>query len=157
MIHFSGHGSIASGKTDLVFQDRHTNESKPVGTDQLTVFLRDRGVRLVVLTACDTSAVPAQGTFAVLAEALVRDGIPAVVASQLPLGNETAVYFVRPLYKELLSSGDIDIAVSEGRIALHEAITVKPGDAKLEWGTFTLYRHMSAKQIFKISKPPEPI
>lgn len=92
VIHFSGHGSIASGNTDLIFRDRHTNESKPVGTGELTVFLRDRSVRLVVLTACDTSAVPAQGTFAVLAEALVRDGIPAVVASQLPLGNDTAVY-----------------------------------------------------------------
>jgi CHAT domain len=120
VVHFSGHGSVGPTATQLLFMQPNTNKTEPKDANAITKVLQDRGIRLVVLSACETSTMPRvlQKEYSVLAETLVDNGIGAVVASQLPLPDDTVASFVGPLYQKLLETGDIDLAVAEGRQAL---------------------------------------
>jgi len=155
VVHFVGHGSIATGETCLFFMDKRTNASQKVDTDDLGVQLQGRDIRLVVLTACDTSSVPLdfkdRKPVPVVAEALVSRGLRAVIASQLPMPTSTAASFVGPLYRNLLDCEDIDVSVAEGRVALFTSLNNPATSAKLEWGIPTLHRHLSGLRPFEAS------
>jgi|ERR1035437_8092068 hypothetical protein len=152
IIHFSGHGSVGEQSTQLLFMDPSTNKTVPVGTDKITAMLRDRNIRLIILSACETSTQPRvlQKEYAVLAEDLVNSGVSAVVANQLPVPDDTTAAFVGPLYEKLLETGDIDVAVAEGRQQLFNALQNPSPSANLEWGIPTLHRHIAGARIFKV-------
>ena len=150
IFHFSGHGVVdASGMGQLALKTKKGASSYLSATDVLTM-LSGRDVRLAVLSACDTSAGNFASDFAVMASTLVAGGIPAVVANQLPVLDSTVAVFVGALYDQLLISGDIDLAVGEGRIRLFTQLASSPtGRAAVEWGIPTLYRHFGASQLFQ--------
>lgn len=144
ILHFSGHGRVdEKGQGRLLLVNRKTGKTDELPSDELSTLLSGREIRLVVLSACETSTGNFADDFAVTAESLVRSGIPAVVANQLPVSNGAMASFVGPLYTELLRSGDIDRAVVEGRIALDVDLQ------SFEWGIPTLYRHYSASALYR--------
>lgn len=148
IFHFSGHGKVIDGVGNLVLMGRG-NRSSYLRADDLASMLQGRGISLVVLSACDTATGDFDNNFAVTAEALVRAGIPAVVANQLPVPDSSVALFVGRMYDELLRSGDIDRAVDEGRIKL--ATELEAGsEAVLEWGIPTLYRHIAGEKVFDL-------
>jgi hypothetical protein len=155
VVHFVGHGTIASGETQLFFMNKTTDASQVVDAESLGVMLQDRDIRVVVLTACDTSSVPVNFTrkasVSVASEVLVRRGLRAVIASQLPMPSATAASFVGPLYRTLLGSGDIDEAVAAGRVELFTNLNNSSNHAKLEWGIPTLHRHLYGLRPFEAS------
>lgn len=148
IFHFSGHGVVRNGTGHLVLHNRR-NESDFLRADELGSVLRGRGVRLAVLSACDTAAGDFKNDFAITAETLVRVGIPAVVANQLPVFDSTVADFVAALYETLLKTGDVDRAVGEGRLRLAHMYE-NSSHAILDWGIPTLYRHLAASQIFAV-------
>ncbi|MCB2380433.1 CHAT domain-containing protein [Hymenobacter sp. BT635] len=150
ILHFNGHGSIIMQGVDkgtgiLVFRDRVTGESQEVPASKLAMILSGRNLQLVVLSACNSSAGDFSKSYAVVAQALVESGIPAVVANQFAVTNSIAATFSSGLYRGLLATGDIDEAVAEGRqvLALADHTT-------LEWGIPTLYRHVDASKLFEV-------
>ncbi len=150
IFHFCGHGEVRNREGYVLLLDRKTNTSIPYSAKKLSAALRNRGIRLAILSACYTSAGNYNDRFAVTAEALVNSGIPAVVANQFPVPDSTIATFVRPLYTELLKSGDIDRAVNEARILLANDPALSQGDsATLEWGIPTLHRHIAGAQVLK--------
>jgi hypothetical protein len=72
-------------------------------------------VRLVVLHLCEPSPLDFEATFERLAPALVRQGIPAVIAMQYPLSKEAEGRFVRKLYEGLAERQSIEEAVQGAR------------------------------------------
>jgi CHAT domain-containing protein len=147
IFHFCGHGNVgADGEGYLDFIDRTTDKRIPFSAKKLSKTLRNRGIRLVILSACytATSKKDERDRFAITAEALVNSHIPAVVANQLPFPDLTTATFVEPLYKQLLKTGDIDEAVSEARMTLANDLAL----AGLEWGVPTVYRHIAGAQVF---------
>lgn len=148
IFHFSGHGEVVKGIGYLILTDRKTRKSVRIRADELGQILGHRQIRLAVLSACETAAGDFKDDFSLVAESLVRAGIPAVVANQLPIPDKTVATFVEALYKELLKSGDIDRAVGEGRIRLSIDLGGST-DAVLEWGVPTIYRHIGAAQILR--------
>lgn len=149
IFHFSGHGEVRNGTGCLILTDRRTNKSSGLKAEELGVILSNRGIRLVVLSACESSAGNFADDFAVTAAALVRCGIPAVVANQLPVPDQTVATFVGALYEKLLECGDIDLAITEGRIRLAIDLATSADDAVLEWGIPTLYRHIAGAKVFQ--------
>jgi hypothetical protein len=151
VVHFSGHGRQGPKGTQLLFMEPDTNNTIEIETDDLTTALRDRGIQLVVLTACETSTQPRklETQYAVLAETLVKNGINAVVANQLPVADDTSAFFVGPLYETLLQTGDIDVAVAAGRQELYRSLKSTSADANLEWGIPTLHRRIAGAKIFQ--------
>ena len=72
-------------------------------------------VRLVVLHLCEPSPLDFEVTFERLAPALIRKGIPAVVAMQYPLSGHAAGRFVKKLYEGLAEGQSIEEAVQGAR------------------------------------------
>jgi len=151
IFHFSGHGQVSKdGKGQLVLVNRKTQKSEPLTADQVCAILAGRGIRLVVLSACLTASGNFNDDFSVISAALVRSGIPAVVANQMPISNKTISPFVGELYGKLIKTGDIDLSMIEGRIALYSDLGVGKGASSgLEWGIPTLYRHYSGAQLYQ--------
>jgi hypothetical protein len=150
IFHFSGHADVdADGVGRIYLPDRVSHNKIPFSSVELCGLLRNRGIRLVILSACNTSSGNFQNKFDVIAEALVHSGIPAVVANQFPFPDSTMAEFVQRLYKTLLATGDIDRAVNEGRISLYGNKALGQGkSARLEWGVPTLYRHIAGSKVF---------
>jgi len=144
LVHFSGHGEVRGGVGRLILVDSASQRMDYIEAPELARILAGRQLRLVVLSACETSAGNAPDDFAIIAEALIRMGIPAVVANQMPVPNQSIAVFVGALYKELLRVGNIDKAMTAGRIAL--SIDLRGGP---EWGIPTLYRLHGAAQLYE--------
>jgi hypothetical protein len=155
---FSGHGDVDK-KTNqgfILMLSQENNQSVRLAADDLATLLRGRGIRLAVLSACLTSAGDFADPFNVVAQALLRENISAVVANQLPVPDKSVAAFVGSLYRELLETGDIDLAVNAGRRRLWEDLIIQQ-DARLEWGIPTLYRHISGAQVFTTTALPPAV
>ena len=144
---FSGHGDVLQGEGHLLLLNESDNRSSPFSASQLAGLLTGHGIKLAVLSACLTSAGNAVDPFNVVSEALIYGGIPAVIANQFPVPDQSVADFVGPVYDELLASGDIDAAVNQGRLELSSLLGSQQG-ATLEWGIPTLYRHIAGSKIF---------
>jgi CHAT domain len=150
---FSGHGTVdlRTGEGCLLLLDDSGSGYLPWSASTLAMNLAGRGIKLAVLNACLTAAGNAVDPFNIVAEALLCSGIPAVVANQLPIPNKTVAPFVGSMYRMLLRTGDIDLAVSQGRIRLATDLSALP-NAVLEWGIPTLYRHIAGANVFQVSE-----
>jgi len=127
--HFSGHGR--AGFLALEDEDGWAHW---VSADGLAVLLGDSGVGLALLNACETGAQPG-GPFGGVAPALVRAGLPAVVAMQAPMPDESAVHFARNFYAALADGLPVDTAVTEGR----KAVALTLGMNQPDWAIPVLY------------------
>ena len=130
--HFSGHG----GQEGLVFADAQGN-TEIVAADRLGLLLAGEGVRLAVLNAC--RAGQGGGQAASMAGALVRAGVPAVVAMQGDLPDESARAFAGGFYAALAAGQPVDRAVTAGR----KAILALGGNLNAGWWLPALFLRAS--------------
>ncbi len=90
----------------------------PIGSVDLATLLSRRGVRLAVLSACWSGAVRGETLFGGVAPALIQAGLPAVVATQLPIGVDAAARFAQGFYRALSRFETLPAAVNAGRIRI---------------------------------------
>jgi WD40 repeat protein/tetratricopeptide (TPR) repeat protein len=136
IFHFVGHGGYDQradeGTIALVTAQGRTDQ---VGADDLSRLLGDHhALRLVVLNACDTGRASTLDVFSSTAAALMRRGLPAVVAMQFPISDPAAIKFAETFYQGVAKRLPVDISVMRGRRALRRA-----KKDTLEWGTPVLY------------------
>jgi hypothetical protein len=116
---------------------------------RLSKLLQDRPPRLVVLSACSTASAEFRFSFANTAEALAKSNIPAVLANQMVITADSIAGFSSSFYKTLLSTGDIDAAVTSGRLGSYATLFADSDEtARVEWGIPVLYRHLGAQILF---------
>jgi len=153
VIHFMGHGGSMPGQAKKVlFFEAEDGRAQPVrGSDLMNKLGDFPTVRLAVLNACESAAVPGGGPpddavfdpLAGVASSLVLGGLPAVVAMRSPISDEAAIAFSRALYQRLAAGDPIDAAVAEGRQAVHSA------DAEaLEWAVPVLFMRTPSGELF---------
>jgi hypothetical protein len=144
VIHFLGHGT--SSQLALVAKD---GSVELINEHQFaTKFLGRRSVRLVVLNACNSSQAADQGLFTGIGPALVKVGVPAVVAMQYPTVQlETAGMFSRVMYQALANGLPVDVAVNEGRNLLAGGALY----AGRDWSTPVLYLGTRSSRILDFS------
>jgi hypothetical protein len=149
ILHMVCHGELAPDNTgNVIFQDVKGKSREEISAGTLGGFLKDKELRLVFLSACNTAAGDFSKEFAVVARTLVQSGIPAVVANQFEITNSSAAAFAQGFYSELLQSGDLDRATTQGRMFLHFGGALPNNAAKIDWGIPTLYRHLGAARAF---------
>lgn len=152
VFHFMGHGGFdeARGTGHLVFETS-SGASQPVRDEVLATVLRGEArPRLVVLNACQTGRTSDQSgrhPFAGVAPALVRAGVPAVVAMRRAISDPAAVVFSKALYQRLAAGDPVDAAVAEGRISLHN-----DDPESLEWATPMLFMRLPDGYLFATQK-----
>jgi hypothetical protein len=145
IIHFIGHAE----SNGLYMHNRIDRKAELVTTAGVVGLFAVPKVQLILLSACSTGKIPKGGGIAPLAEELVLNNVPAVVASQLPIPASIIAVFCAALYQRLLESGDIDEAVAEGRMRLQAELSHTVGGALIEWGIPVLYRRPGHSKLFR--------
>lgn len=150
VFHFMGHGGFdsRSGQGVLYFADSHGDPVPVTGSLLASHLAGHDSLRLVFLNACDTARTHSGAPFAGVATALLRAGVPAVLAMQRPIRDGSALELSRTVYRRLALGDPIDAAVTEGRLAI-----ARGHGALLEWGTPVLFSRVEDGRLFA----PEPV
>jgi hypothetical protein len=145
VLHFVGHGGFSElrGEGVLVFEDEDGN-GVPVGGPSLAYLLQDHpSLRLAVLNACNGARASHEDAFAGTAQVLVQHGVPAVIAMQSEVMDETACSFAEKFYRALAAGLPVDACVGEVRRAL-------AAERNPEWGTPVLYLRATDGRLFTV-------
>jgi hypothetical protein len=145
VLHFVGHGGFSDlrGEGVLIFEDEAGN-GVPVGGPSLAYLFQDHpSLRLAVLNACNGARSSQENAFAGTAQVLVQRGVPAVIAMQSEVMDETASAFAEKFYRALAAGLPVDACVGEVRRAL-------AAERNPEWGTPVLYLRATDGCLFAL-------
>lgn len=143
VLHFIGHGYFDAQQNagGLVFEE-DTGRSRRVSAEQLGVLVHDQpSLRLVFLNACEGARAGTGSLFAGVAQTLVQQRVPAVLAMQFPVSDAAAIALAHEFYAALADGVALDEATSEARKAIYAA-----GET-LEWGTPVLFSRSPGDSI----------
>ena len=101
----------------IAFANREGNPQWVSGK-RLGKALLNQGVQLVVLSACSSGLVSGHSVFNSVAGALVKYGIPAVVAMQFSVEAESTAAFMTSFYHELANDVPVAHAVASAKAIL---------------------------------------
>ncbi len=152
VLHFMGHGTFdrGTGEGSIALLDGEGNADWVSGPELAGWLLNSPSLRLVVLNACSTGTDMGPQPFAGVASALVRRGVPAVLAMRRPIPDGHAVDFARTLYGRLAEGRPLDAALSSAR---HELAIVEPGAD--HWATPALFVH--THDVFHVPTDVRPL
>jgi len=146
ILHFLGHGSFDEpSRTGKLFFEDDRGTSAPIDADRLSTLLFGSEVRLVVLNTCRGAEASVDDAFSGVAQALVRKGIPAVVAMQFEITDRAAVRFAKKFYRPIAEGESIDFCLAQARRELY----FHGDDA--EWGTPVLYTCAPNGHLFEVA------
>jgi hypothetical protein len=154
IFHFVGHGRFAAGgQDDDPGGSRHlrpegsATASEPQGqlafcapdgkadlipADRLAALLAGcQSLRLVLLNSCQGAQTSTRSAFAGVAQKLVQQGLPAVIAMQAPIYDDHALRFSQEFYRALADGYSVEGAVNQGRLRINEVA--------YSWGIPALY------------------
>lgn len=117
IVHFTGHGISINGRSHLVFESK-SRKARLIDNKVLADLFSDLGIRLVVLSSCDSAKGSNKEAFSDLASMLSRRRIPAVVAMQYSVLDDVAIQFADTFYRTIASGKSVDIALNEARIMM---------------------------------------
>ena len=146
IFHFVGHGGLngLTGERVLYLEDER-GRAHAVGGDHLGTLLSDhRSLRLALLNACEGARATTNDPFAGIAQQLVHQGIPAVIAMQFEITDGAALILAQEFYGALADGYPVEAALAEAR----KAIFVAGND--VEWGTPVLYSRANDGLLFKV-------
>jgi CHAT domain len=147
VLHFIGHGEFDPDeeKGYLAFEAKNGGID-PVDGDLLATIVRNHeSLRLVVLNSCQGAETSVSDPFAGLAQTLVRQEIPAVLAMQSAITDKSAVEFSESFYRAVGLGRPLETAVCAGRVAVR-------GLDILEWATPVFYTRLQDGILFRISE-----
>jgi hypothetical protein len=145
-LHFIGHGGFddTRGEGVLVLTERDGTGCWVSG-ERLGIDLHDAAsLRLVVLNACEGARSDANDPFSGVAQSLVQQGIPAVVAMQFEITDAAAIAFTHGFYGAAADGMPIDASMGQARKDIHDI-------SALEWATPVLYLRASDGRIFQFA------
>jgi CHAT domain-containing protein len=152
VLHFIGHGGYDEEAQDgaLALEDAAGKTRLVTGRD-LSMMIRHRSLRLVVLNACEGSRTAPDDPFSGVAQALARAGIPAVIAMQFEISDPAALAFSQSFYQAIADGLPVDVATVEARRSMFA------GDNEIEWATPVLYLRSTDGRVFIRRRSPPTI
>ncbi|MGA4837798.1 CHAT domain-containing protein [Streptomyces sp. G45] len=159
VLHFVGHGGFDTrAREGTLALAGERGGTHLLGAGDLAMLLTGHpSLRLAVLNSCESGRADGLNPFSSVAGALMRKGLPAVLAMQYEVSDDAALECARTFYEALARELPIDVAVMEARQAM--AIS-RPHT--LEWGTPVLYlRSLDGDgHLFDLARaaeePPKP-
>lgn len=142
VFHYAGHSNFEASGGNIYLVNSRTGLTEKVSGEDLAGLLVNNGVQLAVFNSCrGANAMFAddeedlQGGS--LAQALVRRGVPAVLAMAERIPDEVALTLTRLLYRNINQGQPIDISLNRARQGLLSAY----GSHQLYWALPVLYLH----------------
>lgn len=118
ILHFIGHGAVSGGKECLVINSEDGGVES-VEAERFAFFFEDYpSMKLVFLSTFQGADIRSTQPFTSVARDLVKKGLPAVIAMQLPTTSKATNLFAGDFYTKLLTGferGRIDTAISHAR------------------------------------------
>jgi hypothetical protein len=150
IFHFVGHGGFDEEAQDgaLVLENSEGRARLVTGQDLGVMLSGHHSLRLVVLNSCEGARASVSDPFSGIAESLVCQGIPAVVAMQFEISDLAAITFAQEFYAAIADGEPVDTAVGESR----RAIFASGND--VEWATPVLYMRSPNGQLFELEDSP---
>jgi CHAT domain-containing protein len=163
VFHFIGHGGVsepalaATGDEPpkdsedgyIVLADGHGGADEVSASKLGTQLQGDGSLRLVVLNCCDSARGAADNMFSSPGAALVRSGVPAVVAMQFSISDDAAIRFASGFYESVADNDPIERAITTARLQMHTRSDV-------EWGIPVLFTRSGTGRLFSIRDEPHP-
>ena len=142
VFHYAGHSNLGDSGGDVYLVSDKTGLTETLNGTDLAGLLVNNGIQLAVFNSCRgvytaASDAPENGKEGNLAEALVKRGIPAVLAMAERIPDEVALTLTRLLYRNLNQGYPIDLSLSRARQGLIAAY----GSNQLYWALPVLYLH----------------
>ncbi|NET60347.1 MAG: CHAT domain-containing protein [Symploca sp. SIO2E6] len=142
VFHYAGHSNLGDAGGNVYLVSSKTGLTEILNGDDLAGLLVNNGVQLAVFNSCRgaytaASQNPENPQERNLAEALVKRGIPAVIAMAERIPDEVSLSLTRLLYRNLNQGYPIDLSLSRARQGLIAAY----GSNQLYWALPVLYLH----------------
>lgn len=151
ILHFVGHGMFDEhSETGMLAFEDDQGRGRGVTGQQLGYLLQGRGLRMVVLNACEGARTGIVDPFGGVAHSLIRQGLSAVVAMQFEITDDSALAFSHEFYLAIADGMPVDEAMSEARTAL-----LVDGDSA-EWGIPVLHLRTPDGRVFDVVGEPTP-
>jgi hypothetical protein len=151
VLHFIGHGRYDENAQDgaLALEDADGKTRLVTGRDLGMMIRQHRSLRLVVLNACEGGRNAPDDPFGGVAQALVRQGIPAVIAMQFEISDPAALAFSQSFYQAVADRLPVDVATVEARRAMFAE------GNEIEWATPVLYLRSTDGRVFTRGRGPQ--
>lgn len=135
LFHFIGHGWFdAATRSNGLLLENDQGGGEQVDTTRLGVLLHNHPtLRLAFLNACEGARLVEGQAFNGVAQHLVQQGLPAVIAMQFPVSDAAAITLAHEFYGALADHYPVDAALTEARVALFGQQSV------MEWGAPVLF------------------
>lgn len=153
IFHFIGHGGFDSQADDgfLVLEDEN-GRGRKIGGQQLAILLHDeKTLRLAILNACEGGRTSYTDPFAGVAQSLLQQDLPAVIAMQFEVSDEAAITLAHEFYAAIADGYPADAALSEARKSIYAEVS------DVEWGKPVLYMRAANGRIFDVVGSPSPV
>lgn len=140
VLHFTGHGAFIKTEGKLCFEDA-AGRSALIGPGDLRPLLVNQpDLRLIVLSACQSAKTSGADAFDSVATGLLQADVPAVLAMQFSILDESAIELARVFYAELTRGRAPEEALRQTRLALLHLDESRPREARrFDWGVPALY------------------
>lgn len=142
VLHYAGHSNLGQAGGSLSLVNNRTGLTESLSGEDLAGLLVNNGVRMAVLNSCrgvytatSESNRAAEGN---LAEALLRRGVPAVLAMAERIPDDVALNLSRLFYRNLRQEAHpVDLSLGRSRQGLISSYT----SDQLYWALPILYLH----------------
>jgi tetratricopeptide (TPR) repeat protein len=122
ILHYAGHSDLSAGGGDLYLVSNRTGLTEVLNGDDLAGLLVNNGVRMAVFNSCQgvyTATASESGVnTGSLSDALLKRGVPAVLAMAERIPDEVALNLSRLFYRNLKQGCPIDLGLSRARQGL---------------------------------------
>lgn len=148
VFHFIGHGQFDPEANEgyLLFEDA-AGGPKPVSGEDLGTWFADHfSLRLAVLNSCQGGVTSERDPYAGVAQRLIQQGTPAVIAMQCAISDRAAITFSEGFYHALATGRPLEAAVATGRKAIRTDVS------EIEWATPVLYSRLPEGSLFEIDE-----
>lgn len=137
IFHFVGHGGFSEevGGAILVLEDENRHCKYVSEKVYREFFLGQQGIKLVLLSACESAKTSSTIPFLGMAHNIVRRGLPAVIAMQYSIPILTNRIFVQEFYRSLTDGYPVDTSVQEARRAIYQDVPL----GRLDFGIPVLF------------------
>ncbi|CAG0927451.1 hypothetical protein TFLX_00468 [Thermoflexales bacterium] len=158
VLHFTGHGAFIGAEGKLCFEDP-MGRSDLIGPQELRPLLTgQRDLRLIVLSACQSAKTSGADAFDSVATGLLQANLPAVLAMQFSILDESAIELARVFYAELARGHAPEEALRQTRLALRRLDEARPADARrFDWGVPALYVRAPGLRLIDPDRPVETL
>lgn len=152
IFHFIGHGGFDAQANDgvLVFVDESGRGRKISGQQLGTILHDEKTLRLAILNACEGGRASFTDPFAGVAQSLLQQDIPAVIAMQFEVSDRAAITLAHEFYAAIADGYPVDAALSEARKSIYADVS------DVEWGTPVLYMRVADGRIFDVIQSESP-